>query len=146
MIEINNTPGLSAQIAAGFDPDALGLKVLGAGLSRIPTELRVVAEGCLDAEREAFQQKACSAGDAWVVGNALSVGGKLRNTHDQTPWSAVKQVLQDPLAERLVVVCTGADLSLGGMPLDRVDRVVMADDACLSLDWVRVLERAVTPG
>ncbi len=136
-IEMNSTPGLDVAMAAGWTPEVMGSAILGPQVGRIPVELHLtqpragwsLAEG---------SDHSVDPSAAIVSGNEVQVGGALYRVQEARPWAAVSAALRNKCVESLEIHCTLTDVTTYGMPVDRVDRVVVHGVPVPEL-WMKVL-------
>jgi cyanophycin synthetase len=140
-IEMNTTPGLDVTIAAGWPPGKIGAMVLGDLPGRIPVDLFVMPTLDIEAACLAGPEDAAGPGAAWVCGNEIRVGQLTLRTGDSTPWAAVQGALRNKTLTSLRIVCTVGEILNHGLPLDKVDRVLLCGVA-LPDRWQGLIERS----
>lgn len=141
LIEMNTMPGLCTTLAAGLDPVRLGAAVLGPLPGRIPLQLVLVSRAELETARNALQEMQLDAGQGWVCGAQAAIGGLPLNVSDAGAWSAVNAALRHRELRALCVVCCADEIVRLGMPVDRVEQVVLCGGRKLRLTeaWLQVL-------
>ncbi|MFC3100438.1 hypothetical protein ACFODK_05990 [Altererythrobacter lauratis] len=128
VLEVNQTPGLRVPIVAGIPPEVVGQKILGDEAARIPVML-VPTEA---ARHEAIGRALpIHANDGWVIGGRCGVGttplaGNFAEgcTPENQLYVQTRQVLRNPLAERLFIVCDPQTVATHGLPVDRCDTAI----------------------
>lgn len=141
LIEVNATPGADAMIAAGLDPIVVASAILGAAPARIPIQLVVVPQSDLAYARSYLQNLSLVGGFGWACnGHAVIDGMPLRITPFGT-WIAVETLLRHKSVRHACVVCSAEEIVRHGMPVDKVDQVVLYKDDQIPLpaEWRKVL-------
>jgi cyanophycin synthetase len=144
-IEINATPGMAVFVASGWSESDIGRVLLGDGLGRIPVMLKVVAQGQIASQLEALNAQTWLPHQGWVCGDQLRIGSAGLIIKAQSPWETVRAALRNRCLTELTVVCTRAQIERYGLPVDRLDRVDIQDDA-LPAAWRAVLQSATEIG
>ena len=141
LIEVNAAPGADAMIAAGLDPLAVASAILGSKPARIPIQLVMVPQSDLAHAVSYLQNVPLVAGFGWACnGHAAIDGMPLRITRSGT-WVATQTLLRHKLVKHACMVCTAEEIVRHGMPVDKVDQVVLYkdDQIPLSAEWRKVL-------
>lgn len=141
VIEVNATPAADVLIAAGQDPIAVASAILGAAPARIPIRLVVAPQSDLAHALSYLQNVPLVGGFGWTCnGHAAIDGMPLRITTAGT-WLAVETLLRHKLVKHVCAVCSAEELVRHGMPVDKVDHVVLCNDDQMSLPaaWMKVL-------
>ena len=138
-IEMNTTPGLEL-VAAGWPDEKLGSLVLGELPGRIPVDLCVVPALDGEAARRALPEPAAASSAAWVCGEELRVGHLEARIADALPWAAVRSALRNKTVTSVRIVSTVDEILAHGLPVDRIDRVVLAG-VSFPERWQAVIER-----
>jgi D-alanine-D-alanine ligase-like ATP-grasp enzyme len=140
VLEINTTPGLRIAQFVGMSPEDVGRRVLGDGPGRIRTCLVI-------ADEPSFGQLAgcLRFGDrqGWVMAPRCGLGSMRLGESSDDPddiAQGVRRILRNPLAESLTVICTSAQLTRAGLPVDRFDRI-LACRASLEAGWREALAK-----
>jgi cyanophycin synthetase len=139
-IEMNTTPGLDVFAATGWSDEKIGSLVLGTAPGRIPVSLCVLPTLDAQAARRAVEDTEPDATAAWVCGTGLRIGPLDLRIADTSPWAAVRSALRNKTVSSLQIVCTVGDIVEHGLPVDRVDRVVMSG-VTFPERWQAVIER-----
>ena len=139
-IEMNTTPGLDLLIAAGWTDEQIGALALGELPGRIPVDLCLTATLDLEAARLQIPAHKVHPRAAWVCGNQVRVGQLELRITDPTPWAAVQSALRNKTVESLQIVCTVEEILAHGLPVDRLDRVLLCGTS-LPDRWRSVIER-----
>ncbi len=137
-LEANLTPGLRVARAAGLSAEAIGAALLGNGPSRLPSTL-IVAPRVEHAGILGRAQLTPSTG--WTDGRAVGMGERRLPAAVTTPHDGIDLLVRRPSLESLLVLADAADILEGGMPLDRADKIVVAEEAALPADWMDTLRR-----
>lgn len=148
-IEMNTTPSMDVCIAAGWSEESIGSMVLGTSVGRIPNDLIVLGAESVAMIGSVLEAVSIADGEAFIVGDRLRIGELTLRPASAEPWAAVKAGLRHHGVDRVRVVCSADTLCELGMPLDRVDSVIVAmsgDEAILPPDWLEVLERHACDG
>lgn len=137
-IEMNSTPGLDVAMAAGWTPEIIGNLVLGTQVGRIPVELYLT-----DRQPESFPLGAAgylaAPSLAIVSGNEVQVGRALYRVQETRPWAAMAAALRNQAVTALQIHCSLRDITENGLPVDRVDRLVIRGVSVPDC-WMRVLQ------
>lgn len=142
-IEINSNPGLGMLMAAGNDPVAIGTHVLGEKPGRIPLTLVVLPGEQLPEAVNWLQSQSWPADTAWACGRSAAVGRVRLKISQSRPWPAVDAVLKHQAVASAIIFCSDRDLMLGGLPVDRADRILMCG-VDLPAAWDTVVLRHAT--
>ncbi len=141
VIEINAAPGLRIPVMAGMAPEAVGRLILGDEPGRIPVTL-ILCDQALHAELHAVAPIQPDTG--WVIGGRCGVGdtplAAPADRPDALPHEQTLQVLRNPHAARIVIVCDPKPIMVHGLPVDRCDTIICCGykpDAA----WRRVFEQ-----
>ncbi len=137
-IEMNTTPGLDAVLAAGWTPEAIGNIVLGTQVGRIPVELHLTQGRSGHGSTDAFDHPV-DPSLAIVSEGEVRVGRALYRLPEARPWGAVAAALRNSCVESLEIHCALTDVVAHGMPVDRVDKVVI-HGVSVPAPWMRVLQ------
>lgn len=137
-LEANLTPELRVLKAAGLSDADIGEGLLGGGVGRLPTTL-IVAPRADHAAILARRAPADAVG--WTDGRGVGAGSRLLPARVPTPHDGVDLLVRRPTVESLLVLADPADIESHGMPLDRFDRIVLADGAALPQAWMETLRR-----
>lgn len=143
-IEMNASPGLDVCVASGWSETAIGRKVLGESVSRIPIDLTLLSASGMGQLQSAFQNHLVAQDAAVVIGDALHIGELTLNFKSTEPWPAVNASLRNRGVRRVQVICTADAVHRFGFPVDRLQSVAVAvcdGEAVLSPDWTAVLNR-----
>lgn len=144
VIEINTTPALRVPVMTGVAPEAVGCLVLGDEPGRIPVTL-ILCDQALHAGLHAVLPIQPDSG--WVIGGRCGVGATplaapadAEDRPNALPFEQTLQVLRNPRAARILIVCDPKPVVAHGLPVDRCDDIIcygsMPDPS-----WRRVLER-----
>jgi cyanophycin synthetase len=139
-IEMNTSPALGALAAAGYTAEEIGSLVLGEGPGRIPVDLCVLAAADSETARRIVAKPPDPSTAAWACGTALQVGALELTIADAAPWATVRSALRNKTVTSLQIVCTVDDILAHGLPVDRLDRVVLAG-VSLPEPWHAVIAR-----
>lgn len=139
-LEGNLTPSLSAMVAWGYSSLDGARAFLGQGLGRIPTTLFVTREDRADEVFNALAGEASQPGKGLASHDAAMLGACALAIAETHPWAGLRAVLRHRSAESLVAVASSTRLQQGGLPLDRFDRIVLADPD-LPESWRNVLTK-----
>ncbi|WP_158290040.1 ATP-grasp domain-containing protein [Ramlibacter sp. WS9] len=139
-IEMNTTPGLDVLTAAGWPDEKIGNLVLGEAPGRIPVGLCVLPELDIEAARRTLGKAGDAPTAAWVCGQKLQVGPLELRIADPAPWATVRSALRNKTVTSLQIACTVDDIVTYGLPVDRLDRVVMAG-VSFPERWQALIER-----
>ena len=143
-IEMNASPGLAVCVASGWSETAIGRKVLGESVSRIPIDLTLLSASGMGQLQSAFQNPLVAQDAAVVIGDALHIGELTLNFKSTEPWPAVNASLRNRGVRRVQVICTADAVHRFGFPVDRLQSVAVAvcdGEPVLSPDWTAVLNR-----
>lgn len=135
-LEANLTPGLRVLKAAGLTDGEIGAGVLGDRAGRIPAVL-IIAPRADHAAILARRPLAAEVG--WTDGRGVGVGTLRLPALVPTPHDGVDLLVRRPSVESLLILADPSDILSHGMPLDRVDRTILADGAQLPPAWVDTL-------
>ena len=140
-IEVNATPGADALIAAGFDPVVVASAILGTKPARIPTQLVVVPRPDLAHARNCLQNLALAGGFGWACNDHAAIDGMPLRITRFGAWRAVETLLHHKLVKHVCMVCCAEEIVRHGMPVDKVDQVVLYKDDQIPLcaEWRTVL-------
>ena len=139
LIEVNATPGADAMIAAGLDPIAVASAILGTTPARIPIRLVVVPQSDLAQARSYLQNLSPVGGFGWACNGRAAIDGMPLRITSSGAWLAVETLLRHKLVKHACVVCSAEELVRHGMPVDKVDHVILYRDIPLSAEWIKVL-------
>ncbi len=139
-IEMNMTPALDVLTAAGWSAEEVGGLVLGTLPGRIPIGLCVLPTLDMEAARRAMPIPEAPSTTAWVCGQSLVVGPLEMKVADKAPWAAVWSALRNRTVTSVQIACTVDDILAHGLPVDRLDRVVLAG-VTLPGAWMAVIAR-----
>lgn len=141
-IEMNTTPALDVLAAAGWPEAEVGKLVLGTSPGRIPVGLCVLPTLDLEAARRAMPHAEAASATAWVCGQTLWVGALELRTEDRSPWAAVRCALRNKAVTAVRIACTVDDIVAHGLPVDRMERVVLVG-VSLPDRWQAVVDESV---
>ena len=141
LIEVNATPGADVMIGAGLDPIVVASAILGNTPARIPIQLIVVPRSELAHARSYLQNLSLVGGFGWACNGYAAIDGMPLHITRTGTWIAAEALLRHKLVKRASVVCSAEELTRRGMPVDKVDRVVLYNDGQipLSAEWTKVL-------
>lgn len=144
-LEGNLTPSLSAMVAWGYSSLDGARAFLGEELGRIPTTLFVTREDRVDEAFKALSGQTLPPGAGLASHDSALLGECALAIAEAHPWAGLRAVLRHRSAESLVAVASSTRLQQWGLPLDRFDRIVLADPG-LPEAWHAVLgQNAVAP-
>ncbi len=139
VIEVNTTPGMGAIVAAGVDELQVGTQVLGSLPGRLPVVLLVAPESQQKAWLPGLMAEAARRpGWAWRCAGESGVGDLPVGPTGQPLHGCVAMLLRNRLTDSLLVACTSAELQKEGVPVDRVDRVLLCQQD-FPAPWMGVL-------
>ncbi len=136
-LEINLCPSLRGHLVDDRDVRGIADIILGPKPARIPSMLIIASRQ--EAERYGNELSA-QPGLAWRCGSSAGVGSARLLIDARDPVKATQSLLINAAVSRIVVICTPEELASVGMPMDRVD-VVMVDDGKVDSAWLDVLRR-----
>lgn len=135
-LEMNTTPGLDACLAGNFPVERVLDRMFRGQVARIPVQLFILpAEVNLDAIQTGQQ-----SGQAVVSGGNARIGSTHYRMARSADWSAIKSVLRHRDVRSLHIYTTAAEIVAKGLPVDRMSKIVLADDR-LPRQWIPVLKR-----
>lgn len=141
VIEVNTTPGMEAAIAAGVDEVLVGTQVLGSLPGRLPVVLLVAPASLQRAWLPGLRAEAARCpGWAWRCSGESGVGDLPVDSAGRPLYDCVAMLQRNRLTDSLLVVCTSAELQTEGVPVDRVDRVLVCQQD-IPAPWMGVLEK-----
>lgn len=135
-LEMNTTPGLDICLAGKFPIDRVLEKMFGKRVGRIPAYLHVLPEGA----RIRMPDRNCRLDHAIVNGAEIRVGATEYRVADPRGWAAVSAALRNQTVRSLDIYAGTDEIVTRGLPLDRFDKIVLADPA-FPRHWLPVLER-----
>jgi cyanophycin synthetase len=139
VIEVNATPGMAVSIAAGVDEVLLGTQVLGSLPGRLPVALLVAPASLQQAWLPGLLAEAGRRpGWAWLCGGESGVGDLPVSPAGRPFHECVAMLLRNRLTDSLLVMCTSAELQKEGVPVDRLDRVLVCQQD-FPAAWMGVL-------
>jgi cyanophycin synthetase len=142
VIEINSVPGLEGAIATGADEVLVGSQILGSVPGRLPVTLLLASTELQQAWMPGLQAEASRLpGQAWLCAGEAGVGEMPVSQPGRPVHERVASLLRNRLTDALLVVCTSAELEKEGLPVDRLDRVLLCQQN-LPAEWMRVLGAA----
>ncbi len=142
VIEINTVPGLEAAIAAGADEVSVASQVLGSLPGRLPVTLLLAPTELQQAWIPGLQAEASRrSGQAWLCAGEAGVGEMPVSQPGRPVHERVASLLRNRLTDSLLVVCTSAELQKEGLPVDRLDQVLLCQQD-LPDPWMRVVRAA----
>lgn len=128
VLEVNGTPGLRVPIVAGVPPEIVGQRILGEEPGRIPVLLVASDPASHDAIRRALP---IGENDGWVIGGQCGVGTMPlaeslpeKGNPEGRLYAQTLQVLRNPVAARLIIVCDPHTVRAHGLPVDRCDAAI----------------------
>ncbi len=141
LIEVNISPGADAMIAAGMEPASVASAILGGTPARIPIRLLVTPEAELPHLLDQLRSMPFAAGFGWVCGWDAAVGGMPLRVTSPGPWRAVETLLRHGSVQHACLVCPIEAIVRLGMPVDKVESVVLyrCDRRPLPAAWMKVL-------
>ena len=139
VIEVNTTPGMEAAVAAGVDEVLVGAQVLGALPGRLPVVLLVAPQALQKTWLPGLLAEAARRpGWAWRCAGASGVGDLPVDPAGRPLHECVPMLLRNRLTDSLLVVTTSAELQKEGVPVDRLDRVLICQQD-MPAPWMGVL-------
>ena len=138
-IELNSTPGIYVLLAAGISEDRIGALILGAKPGRIPVCLIIAP---LDAQQRlaALAEPRLAPGDALAAAHCARIGAFELPAEELDAIGRVEALLRYPATETLTILWTLEDLLRFGLPVDKVDDLVLLDTSP-GKSWLALLER-----
>lgn len=137
-LEANLTPGLRLLRMAGVSVAEIGQAVLGDAPGRVPSTLVL-------APREAHARirglAPAREGRGWTDGRAVGIGDRTFPTSVRTPHDGVELLVRNPAVTSLLVLADPADITSGGLPIDRVDTTVILAGTALPAEWEAVIRK-----
>ena len=134
-IEINTTPGLRTPMRAGTDRAEIARMVLGDAPGRIPVLLVIAAREHHDGVRQMIPM---DDSIGWVCAERSGIA-TMEYPDKQATYLLTQRLLKNVTIAAIIVVCTPEELVAQGMPLDKVQTVVLYADAALDEAWKAVL-------
>ncbi len=142
VIEVNTTPGMDAAIAAGADEVRVGSQVLGSVPGRLPVTLLLAPARLQQAWLPGLLAEASRrSGLAWLCAGESGIGEMPVSRQESPLHARVASLLRNRLTDTLLVVCTSAELQKEGLPVDRLDQVLLCQQD-LPDPWMRVVRAA----
>lgn len=137
-LEANLTPELRVLKAAGVSDASIAAALLGDAVGRIPATLVVAPRA---SHAAILGRHAPATGTGWTDGRGVGTGARRLPVQVPTPHDGVDLLVRRPSVESLLILADPADIVAGGIPVDRADRVLLAEEAGLPAPWVEALRR-----
>lgn len=138
-IELNSTPGIYVLLAAGVTEDRIGALILGAKPGRIPVGL-ILAPADAQQRLAALAKEQLAPGDALAAADCARIGALDLPAEELDAIGRVEALLRYPAVGKLIILWTLEDLLHFGMPVDRVDDLILLGTRP-SEPWIALLER-----
>lgn len=136
-IEINTTPGLEAMIAAGWPTEKAGALALSPDIGTVPKTLIVVPEDRFARLASAAKEARWPVGTGWASRGEATVSGAALRVPVEQGWIGVEMLLGHRAVGRAILFASDRDILRLGMPVAKVDHLVLA--AHLPAAWAQVL-------
>lgn len=136
-IEINTTPGLDAMIAAGWSTQKAGDLALSQGMGAVPKSLIIVPADKFDRLLAGVQARGWPVGTGWASRAEAAVSGAGLRVPEGQGWTGVGMLLGHRAVARAILLASDQEILRFGMPVSKVDRLVLA--ARLPDAWEQVL-------
>lgn len=137
-LEANLMPELRVLKAAGLSDGEIGRALLGDGVGRLPATLIVAPRAAHDA---ILARQPRGAGLGWTDGRSVGVGEDRLPPKVPSPHDGADLLVRRPSVQSILVLADPADITERGLPLDRFDRAVLAEEAGLGSAWVDTIRR-----
>lgn len=148
VIEINTTPGLCTMIAAGWSTETAGAVALSPDMGAVPKTLIVVPADRLEHLLSGAKKARWPVGTGWASREEAAVSGAALRVPEGQGWSGVEMLLGHRAVGCAILFASDRDILRLGMPVAKVDHLVLA--AHLPAAWEQVLSLtsalAETPG
>lgn len=141
-VEINTCPGLDAMIAAGWPTEKAGALALSSNIGPVPKTLVVAPEDRLARLVSAAEQACWPSGTGWASREKAMVSGTILIVPEGKGWTGVEMLLGYRALEHAILFATDRDILRLGMPVAKVDHLVLP--AQLPVSWQRVLMSRAT--
>lgn len=138
-VEINLTPGLDAMIAAGWPTEKAGALALNADIGTLYKTLIVVPPDRLDRLVNTAMTANWSGGIGWAAQDRAAVAGAQLAVPKVQGWSGIDLLLNHRAVSQAIILASDQQILRMGMPVARLDHLVIA--ASLPLAWERVLSK-----
>lgn len=136
-IEINTTPGLDAMIAAGWPTEKAGALAISSDMGSVPKTLIVVPSDQLEYLVSWARRTRWVVGTGWASRREAAVTGAPLRVPEGVGWSGVEMLLGHRAAARAILLASVGEIVRLGMPVAKVDLLVLA--ARIPVAWQRVL-------
>jgi len=136
-IEINLTPGLAAMIAAGWPTAKAGALALTAGVGTLHKTLIVVPAGQFERLVNSAKTAIWPSGIGWAAQDRAAVAGAALAVPKAQGWAGIDLLLNHRAVRQAIILISDQQILRLGMPVARVDHLVIA--ANLPPVWERVL-------
>jgi cyanophycin synthetase len=147
-VEINTCPGLDAMIAAGWPTEKAGALALSPDMGAVPKTLIVAQADRFNRLVSAARKARWPVGTGWASRGEATVSGAALRVPDGQGWTGVEMLLGHRAVGRAILFASDRDILRLGMPVAKVDHLVLA--AHLPAAWTQVLSSksavAETPG
>lgn len=124
-IEFNQVPGLDALITAGWTPQEAGALALGDRVGRIALDLLLVPDADVSVMQERLAATGLAPSRGWASLSRAQLGGVPLAFPPSPPWAGLRCLLAHRSATAVLLLCGLRELERHGLPVDRVDRVVL---------------------
>jgi cyanophycin synthetase len=138
-IEANTSVGIDVLIMAGADPDMLCERLIGDVPARIPVTLLLASADAQPAVGKSLADQ-LAGGMALVSADTVRIGTLILPRLDANPVAHVETALRYPSVTSLVIMWSVEELCRHGLPLDKVDTVVLVDESPPA-PWLAMLKR-----
>lgn len=136
-VEINTCPGLDAMIAAGWPTEKAGALALSSDIGAVPKTLIVVPEDRFERLVSAAQKARWQVGTGWASRDEATVSGAALRVPEGQGWTGAEMLLGHRAVGRAILFASDRDILRLGMPVAKVDHLVLA--ARLPVAWQQVL-------
>jgi hypothetical protein len=136
-VETDLTPGLDAMIAAGWPTAKAGALALTADIGTLRKTLIVVSADRLARLVDAAVAAIWPAGIGWATQNRAVVAGAELRVAKRQGWPGIDLLLNHRAVRRAVILTSDQQILRLGMPIARVDHLVISPN--LPPAWERVL-------
>jgi cyanophycin synthetase len=135
VVEINLGPSLPPLVTDRLDEVALGRMVLGEDLGRIPVHLLLVQQHKV----EDFARALPYGNEiGWVCQGQIGLGETTLDTRTDSLAGDIRNLLRNRKVRVALIIATVDQIEAEGMPVDRVDRVLLQDQSVAD-PWNKVL-------
>jgi len=138
-IEANTSAGIDVLIMGGIDTDMLSQRLIGDTPARIPVTLLLASAEAQPAVGKSLADQ-LTAGMALVTTGDVRIGALTLPRLMASPLARVEAALRYPSVTSLVIMWSVEDLCRLGLPLDKVDTVVIVDERPPA-NWQSMLKR-----